>query len=86
MRSAKAQKGPGLPDAVHKCRAAALAVVEASKHARVYADEASRLAKFAKRLQPLLDDLEDNAVAPTAEEQGVRALQVRHGWHSWVWM
>lgn len=46
------------------------------RSARLFAEDCRGLATFAKRLGPLLDDLEDNIPDPGGEEPGVRAIQV----------
>mmetsp|Transcript_9746 Transcript_9746/g.24244 ORF Transcript_9746/g.24244 Transcript_9746/m.24244 type:complete len:1206 (-) Transcript_9746:212-3829(-) len=68
-------QGPSLAEAVRSCKKAALNVVEAAKVARLFVEDCKGLSGFAKRLTPLLDDLEDNVPEPGAEDAGVAAVQ-----------
>lgn len=69
-------KQPSLLDAVTDCKAAVVNFTDAASKANLYHDECLRLAKFVKRLGPLLDDLQDNKPEAPVEQQGVQALKV----------
>lgn len=70
--------GPSSLAAVARsCRQASSQLVEATKVARTFATDCLKLAKFSKRLQPLLDDLDVSAstVQPQAARTGTAVLQ-----------
>ncbi|KAG1657860.1 hypothetical protein FOA52_014617 [Chlamydomonas sp. UWO 241] len=68
---------PSLHQATAAAKALCVQVVEAAKHAKAFPDECNRLAKFAKRLHPLMDDIEQGAptIAPDAAARGVHHVQ-----------
>lgn len=70
-----------LEDAVKSCRAVVaeiLAVKLAPAHplAILHREDCAKLVKTIKRVQPFLEDLEDNRPPEPAEAEGVKALQV----------
>lgn len=69
-------KQASIQDAVVDCKAAVLALTGTAEQAILYHDECLKLAKFVKRLSPLLDDLQDNKPNSAAEQDGAQALQV----------
>lgn len=77
MPALKAAPRITIAEAVTECNKAVAALSEKAAGAKLYADECIKLAKTAKRLAPLLDDLSDNKPEAAAEEEGVKALKVR---------
>ncbi len=75
---------PGQPPSLfagtaRNCNQSAAALVEASKGARAFVDECAKLAKYAKRIQPLLEDLEGGVYSGPSDEAGASALRVQQG-------
>jgi hypothetical protein len=48
------------------------------RQAKIYTEECKTLATLLRRLQPLLQDLEDNVLDAAAAKSGIAALQVRY--------
>ena len=71
---------PGQPSliasAARSCQHSAVSLVEASRNAKAFPDECVKLAKYAKRIQSVLEDLEQGSYSAAAEDGGAKALRV----------
>ena len=68
-----------LAGAAKNCKQSAIALIVASRGARAFEDECAKLAKYARRIQPLLEDLEGGDYSGPPDEAGASALRVKQG-------
>jgi prefoldin subunit 5 len=59
-----------------ECKDSLAKFIEATKAASIYKEECTRLSKSIRRFSTVLDDLEDNHLAPDIEKQGIAAVKV----------